>query len=275
MTTETANNDPTMAANATAAKSQVGGAPTQAAQVQTYSPFGSPFRTHTSSFQSPAIQQRLSFDEATPSANHILADYFYDGSRERPLPVYHDPFRPSHHMGLFIHQSEIPSGHQVIKTTSVQKSGAIGDINNVDLEMAHSVPKCFESYLGRALLFREAATDCFGRNINAFVDTSATDPAKHQTATELKKAQVSASRGENAWTFKLILFSPTQEPFDNRVFSTDDIRVHRETIPNLVNEPTSKKELFGFTSTWKIAHAGQMEDIEMRDDNKVDLSSFF
>eukprot|EP00980_Cylindrotheca_fusiformis_P018859 scaffold6293_cov120-Cylindrotheca_fusiformis.AAC.4 len=262
----------------TATTLAVGGAPTQAAQVPTYSPFGSPFRTNTSPFHSPAIQQRLSFDEPPPSTNHILVDYVHDGTRERPTPVYFNQLRPSHHMGLFIHQAEISSGHQVIKTTVVQKSGAIGDINNVHLEMAQSVsmPKCFESYIGRALLFREAATECFGQNISAaFLDTSTTDPAKHQTATELKKAQVSATKGENAWTFKLILFPPTQEAFDNRVFSTDDIRVHRETIPNCMKEPTSNKDLFGFTSTWKIAHAGQMEDIKMRDDNKVDLSSFF
>ena len=53
----------------------VGGTPTQATQVPTNSPFGSPFCTQTSPFHSPAIQQRLSFDEAQPpSTQHILAD---------------------------------------------------------------------------------------------------------------------------------------------------------------------------------------------------------
>eukprot|EP00980_Cylindrotheca_fusiformis_P012019 scaffold2845_cov50-Cylindrotheca_fusiformis.AAC.1 len=168
----------------------------------------------SSNASSTTIQQWLSFDEPpAPSTNHILAaDYVHDGTRERPTPVYFNQLRPSHHMGLFIHQAEISSGHQVIKTTIVQKSGAIGDINNVHLEMAQSVPKCFKSYVGRALLFCEMATECFGWNISAFLDTSTTNPAKHQTATELKKAQVSATKGKNAWTFKLILFPPTQEP---------------------------------------------------------------
>ena len=254
----------------------VGGTPTQATQVPTNSPFGSPFCTQTSPFHSPAIQQRLSFDEAQPpSTQHILADYAPDGTRERPTSVYFNESRPSHHMGLFIHQDDIPSGHQEIKTTIVQKSGAIGDINNVYLEVAHSVPSCFQPYIGRALLFREATNDCFGRNISAFVNKSATDPAKHKTATKLKKAQVANSKGKNAWTFKLILFPPTQEPFDNRVFSNDDLRVNRESIPNDSIEPMTQKELNGFTSTWKIAHAGQMEDIEMRDDNLVDLTTFY
>jgi len=75
--------------------------PTQASQVPTYSPFGSPFRT----FNSPAIEQRLSFDEAPPTTNYILADYMHDGTRERPTPVYFDQLRPSHHMGLFIHHA--------------------------------------------------------------------------------------------------------------------------------------------------------------------------
>ena len=247
--------------------------PTASTVTTTSSPFSSPFSFSTSPFYSPAIQQRLSTHDPL-TVDHILADYAHDGSREKPIPVYFNKNRPSHHMGLFIHQAEIPSGYQVIKTTIVQKSGSIGDINNVFLEVAQTVPKCFESYIGRALLFRQETTDCFGRNINAFVDTSGTDPSKYQTATELKKAQVAAHRGENAWTFKLILFPCTQEPFDNRVFSSDDTRVHRESVPNRMKEPSSGKELYGFTSTWKIAHAGQMEDIEMRDD-KVDLTSFF
>jgi len=248
--------------------------PTASTVTTTSSPFSSPFRSHTSPFYSPAIQQRFSVDE-TPTFDHILADYFHDGSREKPTPVYFDKNRPSNHMGLFIHQAEIPCGYQVIMTTIVQKSGSIGDINNVEMEVAHTVPKCFEPYIGRALLFREPATDCFGRNISAFVDTRSTDWSKHQTATELKKLQVAAiTRSESAWTFKLILFPRTQEPFDNQVFSSDDMKVNRESIPNKVNEQVSGKPLYGFTSTWKIAHAGQMEDIEMRDDN-VDLSSFF
>ena len=247
--------------------------PSASTVTTTSSPFSSPFRSRTSTFRSPVIQQRLSFDEP-PTVDHILADYVHDGSREKPIPVFFDPNRPSHHIGLFIHQAEIPSGYQVIKTTIVQKSGSIGDINNVDLEVAHTVPKCYEPYIGRALLFREEVTDCFGRNIKAFVDKSATDPSKQQTVIELKKAKVATTRGENALTFKLILFPRTQKPFDNRVFSSDDMQIQRESIPNCVKEPSSGKELYGFTSTWKIAHAGQMEDIEMRDDN-VDLSSFF
>jgi len=65
------------------------------------------------------------------------------------------------------------------------------------------------------------------------------------------------------------------EPFDNRVFSTSDTRVQRDTKPNPAKDNMSGKVMYGFTSTWRIAHAGRSSVVEMRNDDKIYTKDFF
>jgi hypothetical protein len=239
--------------------------------------FGSPASQAQPTFRSP-LAQRLSFDQPPVLVgNYTLADYIPDGSLDYPFPIYFNAKRGHHHGNLFIHQAVIEHHGHEYETTVLQRSGAIADIQNYQLEIATKLPACFSVHLGRAFIFKEPAANCFAREIKAFGLAKSENPsAKAPTVKALKAAEVQAARidPELSWMYSVILFPLEQESFDNRVFSAHDTSVTGEKYPIHGFSAKFNKDLWGCTISWKVALAGKSRELEMRDDD-IDADTFF
>ena len=245
------------------------------------SPFGSPAQGlfSTQAFASPAIQQRLSFDEPkfSMSNEYPLCPYIMDGTPMKPIPIYFNDKHPHHHGPLFIHNCTVEVNGQDYQATVVQKSGPIAEVNNVHLAIATHLPQGYEKFLGYALEYKELVANCFSQRWDNFAAGPSEEILKKApTVKALKIAEVACQTNEMLkWNHYIILFPLNGEPFDNRVFSTSDTRVQRDTKPNPAKDNMSGKVMYGFTSTWRIAHAGRSSVVEMRGDDKIDTKDFF